>query len=298
MDNLKQILKALLEVGLSLGILVKNLALLVREILKGLWALLVFIYLFLRNKDMSAKKKGAIIVTFIGAISFLSFFVFSQKGKREIAKVSQKIKLDTNSDKIFGVDLSHYQGDIDWESFSSQEKHPIQYVFVRATMGANRKDKKFQKNFSEAKRRGFVVGVYHYYDPNENSTLQAQNFIESVKLEKGDFRPVLDIEVYPKVQSMEKMKKGLKNWLTIIEKEYGVKPVIYTGLSFWKDNLQKDFADYPLWIAAYSPSKRNDPTVKKAEMHQFTDKVRIAGIKGYVDGNDIPKSKFDSLLIK
>jgi len=183
----------------------------------------------------------------------------------------------------FGIDVSHYQETINWDDVRVS-KHPIKFVFIRATMGENRKDKEFSNNWKGAKKANFIRGAYHYYDPNQNSTKQAQNFINSVKLHKGDFPPVLDIEELSKFGNLN-LHKGLKNWLSIIENNYKVKPIIYTGLKYYQENLKSEFSNYTLWVAAYSRSKKRMNKVDW-KFHQFTDKVKVYGIKSYVDGND------------
>lgn len=219
----------------------------------------------------------------------LPFFFFSCKNKKQGKHTG---------DCMFGIDVSQYQGDIDWNRVASQRKHDIDFVIVRATMGSDREDKTFQKNFYSAKKY-FIVGAYHYYDPNENSTLQAENYLRKVKLQPGDFIPILDIERLSSIQSKTKLIEGVKNWMIIVEKEYGVKPILYTSLSFYHDYLEKDLSDYPIWIAAYSLEKRDHATVKAAEIHQFTEDVKIPGItENTVDGNDIRKAVLESLLIK
>ena len=82
--------------------------------------------------------------------------------------------------------------------------------------------------------------------------------------------------------------KGLRNFVSLCENEYGVKPIIYTKLSMWNNYLKKDFSDCKLWIAAYSNHRRGDASVKNAEIHQFTKEIRdIPGIPStYVDGDD------------
>ncbi len=200
---------------------------------------------------------------------------------------------------IFGIDVSHYNGNINWEEVKKQKKHKkIKFVIIRSSAGT-RSDRLFQENFSKARNHGFVVGAYHYYDPNENSTLQASHFISKVTLQKGDICPVLDIEELSRVQSLDNLRKGLKNWLDIVEEYYGVKPIIYTGLAFYEDYLMRHgFSHYPLWIAAYSSSKKKHKIVQESCIHQFSERVRIPGISGYTDGNNTTKKKFSGLLIK
>ena len=196
---------------------------------------------------------------------------------------------DRQEGPAFGIDVSEYNGDIDWPTVKVQTKtkDPIRFVIIRSSAGVY-KDIRYDKNYKEAKENGFIVGSYHYYRPNENSSMQFENFKAALHLAKGDILPVVDIEVTSSVQSMESLKNGLRNFISLCEKEYGVKPMIYTKLSMWEDFLQNDFADCMLWVAAYSTQRREDPTVQSAEIHQFTRGIRnIPGIpEECVDGDD------------
>ena len=188
----------------------------------------------------------------------------------------------SSSKYIFGIDISHYQGKIDWGEMRTSH-HPIEYVFIRSTMGVNGKDRHFKRNWKNAKKYNYIRGAYHYYRPNENSAKQFANFKSVVKIEDGDFIPILDIEKESRF-GRKKLREGVLNWLKLAEKEYGVKPMIYTGLTFYLHNLKGYVNDYPLWIAAYSGKHR----LKKVDwsFHQFTEKVSVKGIRATVDGND------------
>lgn len=196
---------------------------------------------------------------------------------------------DRQEGPAFGIDVSEYNGDIDWPTVKVQTKtkDPIRFVIIRSSAGVY-KDIRYDKNYKEAKENGFIVGSYHYYRPNENSSMQFENFKAALHLAKGDILPVVDIEVASSVQSMESLKNGLRNFISLCEKEYGVKPIIYTKLSMWEDFLQIDFSDCMLWVAAYSTQRREEPTVQSAEIHQFAKEIRdIPGIpEKYVDGDD------------
>lgn len=197
---------------------------------------------------------------------------------------------------VFGIDVSKYQGEINWSQVGSH--HPIDFVFIRATMGSNGKDAFFQRNWNGAQEKGFVRGAYHYYRPNENSTQQFENFASVVKLESGDFVPVLDIEEESDF-GRDNLRKGILNWLLLAEEEYGVKPIIYTGLTFYKYVLRGYVDDYPLWIAAYSGRDRLEDI--PWTFHQFSDNVRVNGItENTVDGNDFygSLSELDSFRVK
>jgi GH25 family lysozyme M1 (1,4-beta-N-acetylmuramidase) len=96
-------------------------------------------------------------------------------------------------------------------------------------MGINGEDRFFEENWEKAKQYNYIRGAYHYYRPNENSLKQFENFKSVVKLDKGDFIPILDIEKESKF-GRENLRTGVLNWLKLAEEEYGVKPMIYTSL--------------------------------------------------------------------
>ncbi len=183
-----------------------------------------------------------------------------------------------------GIDVSEYQGTIVWDSVRVIEnRFPIRFVFVRATVGMDRPDKKFAENWHALHTKSFVRGAYHYYRPNENSTQQAELFIKNVVLKKGDLPPVLDIEQLPTKQSLKQLKVGLKNWLQLVEAHYGIKPVVYSGANFYTQFLKEDFQGYTFWIANYNFFVENMQSDWR--FWQFTEKASILGIEGSVDVN-------------
>jgi lysozyme len=192
--------------------------------------------------------------------------------------------LEAHGEKAFGIDISEYQDKIYWDKVKElQGGYPIEFVFVRATIGRRKKDAKFTKYWARAKEKKLLRGAYHYYRPNENSIEQADNFISQVKLKKGDFPPVLDIEKLPRHQSIDSLKVGLKRWLVKIEKHYGVKPIIYSSESYYYDFLKDDFEEYPFWIANYSAFYKNIDS--DWSIWQITENAKVEGIRGRVDLN-------------
>ena len=192
--------------------------------------------------------------------------------------------LDAHIEKSFGIDVSEYQDKIDWDEVKEIEGgYPIEFVFLRASVGNERADKKFKKYWKKAKEKKFICGAYHYYRPNENSLEQAQNFIQQVTLVEGDFPPVLDIEKLPKTQSIERLKVGLHRWLEAVEKHYGVKPIIYSSESYYEDFLKDDFEDYPFWIANYTAFYKDIDD--EWAIWQLSENGKVKGIQSPVDIN-------------
>ena len=209
---------------------------------------------------------------------------FVEKEEKRINDVRNFELLSKYSDKVVGIDVSQYQGTINWEQVKNIENSfPIRYVFIRATVGQDKVDNEFENNWRQSKNNGIVRGAYHYYRPNENSLAQANNFISTVKLEKGDLPPVLDIEQLPKNQTLDSLKVGLKRWLVKVEEHYKVKPIIYSGEKFYNAFLKEEFSEYTFWIANYNffVEDLKDDWL----FWQFTEKATVDGIDGNVDAN-------------
>lgn len=199
--------------------------------------------------------------------------------------------------EIHGIDVSRYQEKINWKEISGlkggKDSIEISFAFVKATEGQTLKDKYFDYNWRETKKHKIIRGAYHYYKPNIKSTLQAQNFIKTVKLQKGDLPPVLDIEETGKFGT-DNMKRGIKNWLKLVEEHYGVKPIIYTNVSFYRKYLSgKEFKNYHFWIAHYT---KDNPNVDKEWMFwQYSDKGVVKNIRSKVAFN-VHKGTREELL--
>jgi lysozyme len=223
-----------------------------------------------------------------GLAYYLGFKSNKVLDEDEVAKHLSDVRniqvLENHKGKVIGIDVSEFQGKVDWDEVEIlEEKYPVQFVFIRATAGNDRVDSKFKRNWQGAKEHKILRGAYHYYRPNENSIEQANLFIKTVKLKKGDLPPVLDIEKLPKNQPLDSLKKGLKRWLNKVEAHYQVRPIIYTGERYYSDFLKEEFGEYLFWIANYNfyREKIEDDWL----FWQFTEKASLPGIDHRVDVN-------------
>ena len=246
------------------------------------WALFYYrksiINIVANNFPHSKTKTKIMYVAIFGSfvVSFLYFTNYiSNPFKSENCSISK-------SNYLFGIDVSHHNGYINWNEVK-KSKHPIKYVIIKATEGQKFVDWRFHYNWEKAEKKGFIKGAYHFYRPDVNSKKQFNLFSKTVKLEKGDLFPVLDIETESKL-GRDNLIKGIRNWVDLCEKKYGVKPIIYTGRKFYRNYLEDEFDDCPLWIASYS----SEESVSGLEwdLHQFTEKVIVKGIPESVDGNN------------
>ncbi len=198
---------------------------------------------------------------------------------------------------IHGIDISHYQGDIDWERLRRDgviDSCPIRFVMIKATEGADKVDENFEHNFHTAREYGFTRGAYHFYSTQSPAINQAQAFISKVRLERGDLPPVLDVEKKPKEQSRDDFRRDVLTWLLMVERHYGVKPIIYTYHKFKLEYLDDSlFNQFPYWIAHYYVDSLEYRGPWKFWQH--TDAGRLPGIDGDVDFNVYNGSYYDLL---
>ena len=246
---------------------------------------------FLRRNPRTAWWLGGIAMIGIYIWLFYSFFV-SPTGFRWRALYG-----DANYPEgyeIHGIDISHYQGDIDWDDLSNAmiEGCPLRFVMIKSTEGSTRLDSKFKENFRQAREYGYIRGAYHFWSNKSSARDQAYHFLNKVRLEDGDLPPVLDVEHKPKDRSVEDFQRDVLTWLHIVEDKYHVKPIIYTYYKFKDKYLSAPvFNDYPYWIAHYYVDKVEYKGPWKFWQH--TDAGKHPGIKGYVDFNIYNGSFYD-----
>ncbi len=197
---------------------------------------------------------------------------------------------------VRGIDISHYQKKIDWLVLKKAfiQEAPVDFVFIKATEGKDEFDEYFNYNFANARKYGIIRGAYHFFSSQSSGYEQARFFCEKVKLMENDLPPVLDIEIdMDSYKDKNHAKQEILNWLTIVENQYHVKPVIYASYRFKQKYLNDSvFNQYPYWIAHYYvDSLKYDG---KWAFWQHTDVGRIDGIEGYVD-IDLFNGSLDSL---
>ncbi len=201
---------------------------------------------------------------------------------------------------IHGIDVSKYQNNIDWEAVRSMQDKEVKigFAFIKATEGSDRMDDKFRQNWFRAKQTKLPRGAYHFFISSKSGKAQAEKFIETVSLVKGDMPPVLDIET-ANGASVTEIQQRAKDWLDMVERHYKIRPIIYTNIDFYDNFLAGRFDDYSLWVAHYFV--KDKPRIKRNwTFWQHNEKGRVNGVDAYVDFNVFNGDSiaFKNLLLK
>jgi lysozyme len=191
---------------------------------------------------------------------------------------------------VHGIDVSSYQGRIDWKEVS---RNHVKFAFIKATEGVTMRDSRFQRNWNAARQAGIYRGAYHYFQPTYDGARQANLFTRTVPLAPGDLPPVLDVE-HAEFHDIAVMRRNVAVWLRLVERHYGVRPILYSNYSFYKRYLAGHFDKYPLWLAHYEVDQPRLPR-EKWIIWQHSDESYIPGIRGAVDFN-VFQGSFQSLL--
>lgn len=197
-------------------------------------------------------------------------------------------EIAANKYPVTGVDVSSYQGEIDWETLSSQN---ISFVFIKATEGSSFVDERFAYNYAEARKTDLAVGAYHFFSYDSSGTTQAENFINTVTTHTDMLPPVIDLEFYGDKEknppAREDVNIQLRAMLDALEAHYKRKPIIYATEKSYALYLADDYKEYDIWIRnILTKPKLSDN--REWKFWQYTNRKRLKGYAGkekYIDVN-------------
>ena len=239
------------------------------------------------------KKNKKILIT-IMIIILILFIIFLLMVNGYIIPT----KIEAEKFEVKGVDVSEYQGEVDWDKIKEQN---IDFAFIKATEGSKGKDNSFDKNYEKLKNMDMLLGLYHFFSFESLGEEQADNYIKVVGNIENDenlMLPIIDIEYYSYYKKAKPNKewvtKELQKMLDKLEKTYRVKPIIYTTMEFYQEYIEGEFLEYDIWI-------RNILTKPKLENRdwkfwQYTGRGRLEGYNGeekFIDLNVFNGSKED-----
>lgn len=200
-----------------------------------------------------------------------------------------------NNHSVLGIDISHHQGEINWDEVEKMKigGDSIQFVYLKVTEGINFKDKRYKQNRKVLNSKQIKVGVYHFFSPNSDVVKQVSHFTNS--FQKTTLKPVLDIEDIGDLS-----KSGIVNavdlFLNETEKRIHVRPIIYTYESFYNDYFKGTKIEKELfWIANYNGAC-NICDKDNVLLWQFSDHGTINGITEKVDLNDAKPNFWKNII--
>ncbi len=168
-----------------------------------------------------------------------------------------------------GMDVSHYQGTVNWASNYSKG---ARFAYIKATEGTSYTDSEFSRNYTNSYNQGFIRGAYHFARPNISSgSSQAQFFSNHGGGWSGDGKtlpPALDIEYNPYSGgtcyglSHSSMVSWIKSFSNYMHTRWNKYPMIYTTWDWWNTctgNSSAFASTNPFWIARYSSSAPTPP---------------------------------------
>jgi lysozyme len=196
-------------------------------------------------------------------------------------------KLSPKNYPVHGVDVSRWQGDIDWQTLRS---HGANFAYIKATDGGDHLDPMFRKNWREAARAGLKRGAYHFFYWCRVASEQADWFIRHVPKEEGALPPVIDVEYNGQSSckrrlSPEQRREKMQVFMDRLEAHYGQRPIIYTAPDFYNDNLRGHFKDYPFWLRAVAQHPSKVYPGRNFVFWQYSGSGLSQGVKGKIDLN-------------
>ena len=246
------------------------------------------------------KKPLKVLLAVILILLIVFFAVFGLAKAKKI--FINKWFVDEKNSTI-GVDLSAYQANVDMNKLREQG---IAFVYIKASEGTTYRDDRFPENWENAMAAGLLSGAYHFFSYDSPGATQAGNFIAAVGDDlKGRLVPVVDVEYYGDKETNPPPKadviRELSDYLATLEKQYGVKPMIYTRSDIYDKYLAGTFDAYAFWISSlYTPLKwkyHGD-----WYLWQYLNRGKLDGYQGgekYIDLNVLNKDKsLDDLIVQ
>ncbi|MBR6476670.1 MAG: glycoside hydrolase family 25 [Lachnospiraceae bacterium] len=195
---------------------------------------------------------------------------------------------------IRGVDVSSYQGDIDWDVLSSQD---IDFAYIKATEGSSTVDRCFEANWQGASKTDLRIGAYHFFSFESSGEKQAKLFCDTVNAVPDMLPPVIDVEFYGGFHNagdidVDAVKKELRSMVDILTEHYGVKPIIYVRSETYASIVKGDFADCGIWYRSVYKKVSKDV---EWTIWQYSNRHVLKGYNGserYVDMNVFKDDKY------
>lgn len=244
---------------------------------------------YVSHNTSVAKVSANGVVTGTGA-GFTTITVTATSG------VSAEFNITVYNDVLRGIDVSKWQGDIDWKKVSMSG---IDFAMIRSSFGNMHTDEKLAANVAGCEKYGIPYGFYHYSyaESVSDAKKEARYFLSVIKNYSPEYPLVLDIEN----DHFKKMsRKQVTNIILAFVKELedaGYYASVYSFAKFFNDYVDMSkIKNYDIWIACWGDEERlNSFYDGPYGMWQYSATGSVSGINGDVDLNYAYKDYADRI---
>jgi lysozyme len=184
---------------------------------------------------------------------------------------------------VWGIDVSHHQGTVDWAAVSAGPR--IRFAYIKASEGRDFVDPLFARNWREARRAGLKVGAYHFFTFCSPGADQASHFLALVPRDADALPPAVDLELGGNCREVPEpaaLVRELAAWLGAVERALGRRPVVYVTREAYRVYLGRSGLRHPIWIRDVVREPDLGPGAPWA-FWQFHNRARVSGIDRPVD---------------
>ncbi len=189
---------------------------------------------------------------------------------------------------IHGIDVSRYQGDIDWRTARDAG---VSFAYIKATEGGDHVDPMFKDHWRGAKRAGVRRGAYHFFYFCRPADQQARWFIRNVPRVPDALPHVLDMEWNHRSPTCRlrpdgaRVRAEARVFLDMLEAHYGRRPLIYTTVDFFADTGIGRLKNTEFWLRSVAGHPRQIYPGAFWTFWQYTGTGIVPGVNGPVDLN-------------
>lgn len=181
---------------------------------------------------------------------------------------------------VRGIDVSSYQGVIDWEKI---ERQKISFAFIKATEGSGFTDEYFAENYKNSAQTDIRIGAYHFFSFDSPGKTQAENFIKAVEKRDNMLPPVIDVEYYngngSDPPNEEKARQNLNDLIYELKSYYGMDPIIYATDVTYNRYIKDHFENNDIWIrSVFTEAALSDD--REWTFWQYCNRGRLDGYDG------------------
>lgn len=194
-----------------------------------------------------------------------------------------------------GIDVSDYQPNV---NYTSVKNAGYTFVWAKATEGFTFNASQYSNHVAGATAAGMLFAPYHYSRPDNNSAAdEVTHFLQiaGAQIAAGRLVPMLDVEnpVDPgdTVNTKAEMSAWVNAWCQGVFNATGVRPIIYTYISYASSWLDSTVTQWPLWMANYNgqdpqtgaPNATAPWPAGAWKFWQYSSTASVPGVSGNCD---------------